>query len=144
MASDGSRGVWKNPVSGGPSHDEPAHDEPAPEEPPRHDPWAALARANEAAEERKDRVRSRRFLPSEAELLAELEETVQDESPPRPRSRQVGVRLQPAQWKRLLLVAQWSGVRPTTMARILINRGARAVIDEELRHRRQFGPEADG
>jgi hypothetical protein len=55
----------------------------------------------------------------------------------------VGVRLRPAQWNRLLLVARWSGVRPTTMARILINRGAQAIIDEELRYRREFGPGSD-
>lgn len=137
MASDGSRSSSETRRSG---TDAGAEGRPS----DGVDIHTALRRADEAAEARRDRLRSRRFIPAEVELLSEIEEAVQDESPPKPLSQQVGVRLQPAQWKRLLLVAQWSGVRPTTMARILINRGARAIIDEELRHRRQFGPEADG
>ena len=39
----------------------------------------------------------------------------------------------------VLMVAAWAGIRPTTMARLLINRGARAIVDEELRYRRQLG-----
>ena len=107
------------------------------------DPFEVLRRSAAEADARKDRLRSRRFLPAEAELFLELEETAQDATPRKPLSRQVGVRLQPAQWKRLLLVAEWSGVRPTTMARMLINRGARAIIDEELRHRRELGADSD-
>jgi hypothetical protein len=53
------------------------------------------------------------------------------------------VRLRPEQWDRRLMVAAWSGLRPTTMARVLINRGARAIVDEELRYRRTLGSFGD-
>jgi hypothetical protein len=98
----------------------------------------AFLRAEEAKERKAERLRSRRFLPSEEEMMRELE-SERGERSHEPHSEQVGVRLQQAQWKRLLLVAKWNGVRPTTMARILINRGARAIIDEERRHRRDLG-----
>lgn len=113
-------------------------EEPVGAEAERIDWVTALARAQDEEEARRDRLRSRRFLPSEEELLREAEEGLAKAHPPPPASEQVSVRLQPAQWKRLLIVAEMSGLRPTTMARLLINRGARAIIDEELRWRAQF------
>ncbi|MDP9227654.1 MAG: hypothetical protein M3M99_01215 [Actinomycetota bacterium] len=107
------------------------------------DPYQVLAEAQDDARTRKERLYARGFLPTEEQLLAELEGDVSEESRRRAVSRQVGVRLQQKQWDRLRLVAEWSGVTPTTMARILIGRGAKAVIDEELRYRRQFGPDYD-
>lgn len=102
-----------------------------------------ILEAEARKQDRGKRLRERNLNVTESTLLEELEAYVEDERPSPPTSQQVGVRLRPAQWNRLLLVARWSGVRPTTMARILINRGARAIIDEELRYRRRFGPEAD-
>lgn len=102
-----------------------------------------MAEAEERKRQREERLNGRRFVPSEPELLDEVASWREDEHPPAPTSRQVGIRLRPAQWDRLLLVAKWAGLRPTTIARMLINRGTRAVIDEELRHRRELGEAAD-
>lgn len=142
MGSDRSQWLGGNPLQrdpGGPAplDANPAEDQ-AGEETEGADWITALAKAQDEEEARKDRLRSRRFLPSEEELLREAEEGLAKAHPPPPASEQVSVRLQPAQWKRLLIVSEMSGMRPTTMARLLINRGARAIIDEELRWRAQF------
>ncbi len=102
-----------------------------------------IVEAESRKQDRAKKLKERNLNVTESTLLEEIEAYIEDERPSPPTSKQVGVRLRPAQWNRLLLVARWSGVRPTTMARILINRGARAIIDEELRYRRKFGPEAD-
>jgi hypothetical protein len=98
------------------------------------------------AESRRDRrekaLRARRYIPSEEELLEDEDTNRRIEARIRA-THQVSVRLRPDQWERLLRVAEWSGVPPTTMARILINRGAKAIIDEDLRQWRRYGPGAD-
>jgi hypothetical protein len=43
--------------------------------------------------------------------------------------RQVGIKLRPADYEALASAAFLYGVRPTTMARMLVNRGARAVLE---------------
>lgn len=107
--------------------------------------YAELERViEEDAAQRAERERAlaeRNLNVTESMLLEEIDSWIEDERPAQPRSHQVGVRLRPAQWNRLLLVARWAGIRPTTMARTLINRGARAIIDEELRFRRRYGVE---
>jgi hypothetical protein len=45
------------------------------------------------------------------------------------KARQVGVRLSAAQYQRLARAAELHGVAPTTLARVLINRGAIAVLN---------------
>jgi hypothetical protein len=50
-------------------------------------------------------------------------------------SRQLGLRLRPKQFDRLLEVARLYGVRPTTMARMMVVRGINAIHDAELRAR---------
>jgi hypothetical protein len=50
-------------------------------------------------------------------------------------SRQLGIRLRPRHWDRLLEAARLYGVRPTTMARMMIVRGTNAIHDAELRAR---------
>jgi hypothetical protein len=50
-------------------------------------------------------------------------------------SRQLGIRLRPNHWERLLECARLYGVRPTTMARMMIVRGTNAIHDAELRAR---------
>jgi len=45
--------------------------------------------------------------------------------------RQVGIKLRPADYEALASAAFLYGVRPTTMARMLVNRGARAVLESK-------------
>jgi hypothetical protein len=60
-------------------------------------------------------------------------------------SRQLGIRLRPKHFERLLDAARLYGVRPTTMARMMIVRGTNAIYDAELRARarelKEFGSE---
>jgi hypothetical protein len=44
--------------------------------------------------------------------------------------RQVGIKLRPADYEALASAAFLYGVRPSTMARLLVNRGARAVLEQ--------------
>ena len=46
---------------------------------------------------------------------------------------QVGVRLRQSDFHRLSRAAEIYGVRPTTMARMMILRGVKAILDAELR-----------
>jgi hypothetical protein len=57
-------------------------------------------------------------------------------------SRQIGVRLRPKQFERLLECARLYGVRPTTMARMMIVRGTNAIHEAELRSRAREWREA--
>ena len=53
---------------------------------------------------------------------------------PRPRRkplRQVGIKLRPDDYDALARAARFYGARPTTLARLLVNRGVRAVLDAE-------------
>jgi hypothetical protein len=50
-------------------------------------------------------------------------------------SRQLGLRLRPKHYDRLVDAARLYGVRPTTMARMMIVRGTNAIHDAELRAR---------
>jgi hypothetical protein len=54
------------------------------------------------------------------------------EQPPR-RDWRVTVRLRSTQYEQLAAAAQLYGVRPTTLGRILINRGANAIINSYRR-----------
>jgi hypothetical protein len=51
----------------------------------------------------------------------------------------VTVRMTPMQYERLGEAARLYGVRPTTLARMLIKRGATAILDEERRDRYLHG-----
>jgi hypothetical protein len=53
--------------------------------------------------------------------------------------RQVGCRLTHSQYEALVEAADLYGVRPTTLARQLVNRGVRAIISLDRQDR--FGPE---
>jgi hypothetical protein len=53
--------------------------------------------------------------------------------PEEPMVRQVNVRLDRDQYRDLCDAADLYGVAPTTMARMLVRRGARAVLDERRR-----------
>jgi hypothetical protein len=63
--------------------------------------------------------------------------------PARKDYKQVGVRLSWEQYGALERAAKIYGVAPTTMARMLIKRGAEAVVESHWRELRSFGPEAD-
>jgi hypothetical protein len=45
--------------------------------------------------------------------------------------RQVGIKLRPADYEALASAAFLYGVRPSTMARLLVNRGVRAVLESK-------------
>jgi hypothetical protein len=53
--------------------------------------------------------------------------------PVEPRERQVNVRLDPNRYRDLCEAADLYGVAPTTMARMLVRRGTKAVLDERRR-----------
>ena len=60
-------------------------------------------------------------------------------------SRQLGVRLRPEQFERLLEAARLYGVRPTTLARMMIVRGTKAIQEAETRARaRELRENVDG
>ena len=48
---------------------------------------------------------------------------------------QVGVRLRPLDFQRLRQAAEMYGVRPTTLARMMVIRGVRAILDGELQRK---------
>jgi hypothetical protein len=50
-------------------------------------------------------------------------------------SQQVGIRLTPTHFAQLCEVADLYGVRPTTLARMMVIRGVKAVLDAELRRK---------
>jgi len=60
---------------------------------------------------------------------------VADGKPPaeEPMERQVNVRLDASKYRDLCAAADLYGVAPTTMARMLVRRGTRAVLDERRR-----------
>jgi len=68
-------------------------------------------------------------LPGEA--LGEVDIRNDDREGGRRKEARVTVRMTPLQFSRLERAAELNGVAPTTMARMLINRGARSIVDEE-------------
>ena len=82
-----------------------------------------------------------RLIPSEQLAEASLEGH-EDRLLPQPRKEwRVTVRMTPDLHAQLIRAAQLYGVPPTTLARMLINRGARAIVEEERRASRLLGPE---
>jgi hypothetical protein len=53
-------------------------------------------------------------------------------------SKQLGLRLRPKLYERLCQVAEIYGVRPTTLARMMVIRGVNAVLDAEMRQAAEF------
>ena len=51
---------------------------------------------------------------------------------------QVGIRLRPRDFERLHQAAKLYGVRPTTLARMMVIRGIRAILEAELRREGEF------
>ena len=51
---------------------------------------------------------------------------------------QVGIRLRPRDFERLHEAAKLYGVRPTTLARMMVIRGVKAILEAELRRDGEF------
>ena len=78
----------------------------------------------------------------DAWVLQRAEDEIREaELAPQPRKDwRVTVRLTPGLYDQLLTAAALYGTTPTTLARMLINRGARAIVREERRADRLLGP----
>jgi hypothetical protein len=151
IGSDGSfpSGSSQTGSDGSRYSEHPPH--PRPEEPRRHpekqedDPQppdylasAARARAQKERDERRRAPGSWMPGPDDFDRDPEPRDDTEfgTDGPVREyASRQIGVRLRPKQFERLLEAARLYGVRPTTMARMMIVRGTNALHDAELRSR---------
>jgi hypothetical protein len=123
---------------------------PDPASPPRDDrekegggidPYEAFARAASDSARKRRRENERRdpaiWLPGSDDLDQELgrpdSETRFSRDSWRRGNPQVSVRLRPMDFDRLRRAADLYGVRPTTLARMMVIRGVRAIHDAELR-----------
>jgi hypothetical protein len=105
------------------------------------DPYEALAQAaaETAAHRRREKERADPaiWLPGPDDLDQDLGRPDSETGFSRDRWRrgnpQVSVRLRPMDFDRLRRAADLYGVRPTTLARMMVIRGVRAVLDAELR-----------
>lgn len=101
----------------------------------RRDPDAAFAAAETRRKQREERRRPELWLPGEEEL---------DREPEQPEdtsfgvddyvsggSKQIGLRLRSRDFERLCQAAEVYGVRPTTLARMMVLRGVKAILDAE-------------
>jgi hypothetical protein len=111
----------------------------------RIDPFAAFAQA--AAKERERKKREREpgiWLPGADELdhetgrLADQETRFSRDAWGGRGNPQVSVRLRPSDFERLRQAADLYGVRPTTLARMMVIRGVGAILDTELRRKGEF------
>ena len=83
------------------------------------------------------------WLPGERELDQGQSGDPSEEKPIRKEWR-VTVRLRHGQYEQLSVAAELYGVRPTTMARMLINRGANAIVNAYRRDELGFGRTREG
>ena len=106
----------------------------------RMDPYEAFAKSTSKAADVRRREKERRdpalWLPGADDLDQDLGPPDQETgfSPDRWRrgNPQVSVRLRPMDFERLRRAADLYGVRPTTLARMMVIRGVRAILDAEL------------
>jgi hypothetical protein len=106
----------------------------------RMDPYEAYARAaaKVATEEKRDKERSNPaiWLPGPDSFDQESGPTDRETGFSRDWRRgnpQVSVRLRPLDFESLRRAAELYGVRPTTLARMMVIRGVRAILDADLR-----------
>jgi hypothetical protein len=111
----------------------------------RIDPFEAFAQV--AANERKRKKREREpgiWLPGGDELeqetgrLADQQTRFSRDAWGGRGNPQVSVRLRPSDFERLRHAADLYGVRPTTLARMMVIRGVGAILDTELRRKGEF------
>ncbi len=112
------------------------------------DPHRAFALAEAKERSRKEREKRRRdpgiWLPggddldSEPTSLADSETRFSRDSWGGRGNPQVSVRLRPTDFERLRRAAELYGVRPTTLARMMVIRGVGAILDAELRRKGEF------
>jgi hypothetical protein len=105
----------------------------------RIDPYVAYAQAASKAREReKSAGRPGIWLPGPEELdrepgLEDRETRFSRDAYGGRGNPQVSVRLRPRDFRRLREAADLYGVRPTTLARMMVIRGVTAILDAELR-----------
>jgi hypothetical protein len=133
--SDGDGNGDQPPSEGSRSHTDNLH----PEE-PGSDYISAMARARQRKERDEQRRAPGTWLPGSDDFDRDPEPGDDTgfgvDGPVREyASRQLGLRLRPKQFERLLETARLYGVRPTTMARMMVVRGINAIYDAELRSR---------
>jgi hypothetical protein len=115
----------------------------------RIDPFQAYAQS--AAKERERKKREREpgmWLPGSEDLdqepvLADQETRFSRDAWGGRRNPQVSVRLRPMDFDRLRRAAELYSVRPTTLARTMVIRGIRAILDTELRRSGELLRERD-
>jgi hypothetical protein len=105
------------------------------------DPFEAFAQSAAKIAAEREREKERRdpaiWLPGSDELDQDLGPPDSETGFSRDRWRrgnpQVSLRLRPLDFDRLRRAADLYGVRPTTLARMMVIRGVRAVLDADLR-----------
>jgi hypothetical protein len=108
------------------------------------DPYEAFARAVSDERDRKQGDRPDLWLPGPDELdeergaLPDEETRFSGDSWGGKGNPQVSVRLRPFDFRRLKQAADLYGVRPTTLARMMVIRGIKAILDAELRDKSRF------
>lgn len=108
------------------------------------DPFRAFAESAAKARERKKRERDPgTWLPGPDDLDQELgspdgETRFSGDSYRGRGNPQVSVRLRPSDFERLRRAAALYGVRPTTLARMMVIRGVKAILDADLRRSGEF------
>lgn len=110
----------------------------------RIDPFQAYAQSAAKERERKKKEREPAiWLPGSEDLdqepvLADQETRFSRDAWGGRGNPQVSVRLRPMDFDRLRRAAELYGVRPTTLARMMVIRGIRAILDAELRRSGEF------
>jgi hypothetical protein len=110
----------------------------------RIDPFQAFAEVSAKVRTEKERREPVIWLPGENELdreegtLPEAETRFSADSYGGRGNPQVSVRLRPSDFERLRRAAELYGVRPTTLARMMVIRGIRAILDAELNRKGEF------
>ncbi len=110
----------------------------------RIDPFQAFAEVSAKVRTEKERRDPGIWLPGENELdqepglLPDSETRFSRDAYGGRGNPQVSVRLRPSDFERLRRAADLYGVRPTTLARMMVIRGIRAILDAELHRKGEF------
>lgn len=109
----------------------------------RIDPFQAFAEVSAKVRTEKERREPGIWLPGESELdregtLPDTETRFSRDSWGGRGNPQVSVRLRPSDFEALHRAADLYGVRPTTLARMMVIRGVRAILDAERRRDGEF------
>jgi hypothetical protein len=111
---------------------------------PRIDPYTAFAEVASRSQGEKEGRDPTIWLPGADELdeergrLADAETRFNRDAWGGRGNPQVSIRLRPFDFRRLRQAAELYGVRPTTLARMMVIRGVKAILDAELRRDGEF------